>query len=438
MNVKKIISDTLITLYITILLLYILISNVKITYDVYTVYDLSVGLMYFCIFGILIYLFNKVLNKIKFDMYDLLIFCLIFFGVVSTIYAINVDVAFWGFKGRYEGLVQLILYYTLFLNCKNMYSRKNKIILIGMIIALAVVQAIYGILQFVEVKNVYDYEIIRNRFYSSGFEVNPNFFGTLMIIGLSLSLSIYFIKKNGFIALLTLCTSVILFLGVLCSGAMSVAVAIIFMFFCLIASFFVLKLNFWNTLIKCMVIFICFFISYKFFNMYDNGYYASQIDKSGSEMVDVLSGEAKPIYGSGRIHIWTQTLKIVPNNLWNGVGIDNFYYAFGEKVLRDVKSGLIVDKAHNEYLQKLITEGIFSIIVYLSLLIIIFIKSFKKILVNKNKTDYLLPTLFLCFICYCIQAFFNISIISVAPIFYIIMGILCSLIKGGSYDDAKY
>ena len=94
-----------------------------------------------------------------------------------------------------------------------------------------------------------------------------------------------------------------------------------------------------------------------------------------------------------------------------------------------MKNGFYIDKVHNEYLQKLVTEGIFSLITYMLLLLLLFIKSIKKI--TKNK-DTLLITLFISFLTYAIQAFFNISVICVAPLFYILMGLLASEAKNES------
>ena len=105
------------------------------------------------------------------------------------------------------------------------------------------------------------------------------------------------------------------------------------------------------------------------------------------------------------------------------MGIDNFYYGFGDDKIIDIKSERAVDKAHNEYLQKLVTEGIFSFITYMTLLIMIFINSIKKLIKEKDN-NVILICLVITFIAYSIQAFFNISVICVAPIYYIIMGLL--------------
>lgn len=72
-------------------------------------------------------------------------------------------------------------------------------------------------------------------------------------------------------------------------------------------------------------------------------------------------------YGSRRIYIWKKTLEIVPKYIIHGVGIDCFHKAFDGKALTvvDGKYSALYDKAHNEYLQILVTQGIFALVSYL-------------------------------------------------------------------------
>ena len=77
------------------------------------------------------------------------------------------------------------------------------------------------------------------------------------------------------------------------------------------------------------------------------------------------------------------------------------------------------DKAHNVYLQMAVTNGIFPTLVYMFICLLVFLKGFKL------KKTYSFG-LFMAFVSYCILAFANISVIDVAPYFYIFWGILIS------------
>lgn len=426
---KKINFDILICIYVILLLAYIFINNILIFYRNGSILNLSTGLIYFCFVGLGIYAIRKWYYKLKFDMYDTLVIILIIIGIISTSSAINTEVALYGFVNRNEGFFQILGYYTLLLNCKSIMNEKIKKIITYTIIGVGVIQSVYGILQFFDIKSVFNIDVIRYKYYSLGLEVNSNFFGTVTIVGLSLALTSYFFSNKKSLTIISFVCSAILFLGMLCSGAMSAMVAVIVLIISLFVLFFILKMNFKKIFIKLLVPILLFGVSYCFFSTYDDGYYLEQSKKSINEIFDSLTGNYKPQYGSGRLYIWEKTLEIVPENLWTGVGIDNYYYAFGKEPLIDKKSGLAVDKAHNEYLHKLITEGIFSLITYCILLGTVTFKSIKKIFKEKNKESFLYYALLLCFIAYCVQAFFNISVISVAPMFYIVMGLLISEIE---------
>ena len=91
-----------------------------------------------------------------------------------------------------------------------------------------------------------------------------------------------------------------------------------------------------------------------------------------------------------------------------------------EEAKTPVTSYYIVDNAHNVYLHTAASTGLLGLIPYLLLCLFVFIKGLKF----KNKLGILLLS---GFVAYSIQAFANISVIQVAPIYYIIMGLILSI-----------
>ena len=77
------------------------------------------------------------------------------------------------------------------------------------------------------------------------------------------------------------------------------------------------------------------------------------------------------------------------------------------------------DKAHNGYIQIGVTNGLFPLLIYMFVCLIIFLKGFK---LKDNYSN----SLFMGFVSYCILIFANISAIDVAPYFFIILGLLLS------------
>ena len=227
---KRKLCDALVVIYISFLLIYLIVGNAFRLYKMYTTLEISENLVYFGIAGIVIYLLYKIINRVKIDIFDGLIFLLIIFGIISVVYAVDPETALSGFRGRYEGFWQIATYYILFLNCKNIDNNTCKKVIISVVIILCCIQALYAVLQFTGVKTIFGYDVRKIRYYSNGFEANPNFLGSLMVVSLSLSLGIFFMKKNTLISILSLITTIVLFYGFLCSGAMSAVVS----FFCII------------------------------------------------------------------------------------------------------------------------------------------------------------------------------------------------------------
>ena len=146
----------------------------------------------------------------------------------------------------------------------------------------------------------------------------------------------------------------------------------------------------------------------------------SKITNAFNETSEMAStGEIKDQYGTKRAFIWKRVIVEVPKHWATGVGIDNVYYIYdGWPIIHKSRTGY--DKVHNEYLQILITEGVFALGAYLVFYIFVIRKGIKNI--KKNDKIYLLLPV----VGYLVQAFFNISVIEVAPIFYLSMGLLYS------------
>ena len=78
----------------------------------------------------------------------------------------------------------------------------------------------------------------------------------------------------------------------------------------------------------------------------------------------------------------------------------------------------LFDSAHNEYLHLLITVGIAGLISYLSFILF----SIKGYFRDKTKGPYAIAIAF-AIICYCVQAFVNINLPIVTPVFWLLIGI---------------
>lgn len=126
--------------------------------------------------------------------------------------------------------------------------------------------------------------------------------------------------------------------------------------------------------------------------------------------------------GSFRLFIWVRVIEIIKDYPLFGVGIENLHIVFMERFNQDSVAMfgrvMIADKAHNEYLHIAVTSGIPSLIAYLVFLIKTAMNNFKHL---KDPMTFILAS---AIFGYCMQAFFNISVVSVAYIFWVYLGLL--------------
>ena len=138
----------------------------------------------------------------------------------------------------------------------------------------------------------------------------------------------------------------------------------------------------------------------------------------------IMHGNAPDSFGSGRIYIWKNVLELVPNRLLLGAGPDTLAYENIEPFTRyDADRDKIItahiDTAHNEYLNVLYHQGLIALAVYFAALMISAIKWIKQ-----SEKNTALAVTGGAVLCYCIQAFFGISMFITAPFMWISLGLL--------------
>lgn len=426
-KIKKIITKIepfLLPIYIVLNILYVLIGSYYYEIKSLSYYKFSKGFINL-LFPNIIILIYLIISKIKknkkvnFNLIDLFLLLIIIFSFISVLLAKKVDVALYGMPGRYEGLYQICYYFSLFM-LTTFIDKKYKKILSYTILIVTCIETIYA---YFQVMNIFD--VVRyyrnNKVWATGFTTNPNFYATISLLGLSTSIGLLFEEKKHILKIMLSCLIVLLMTGLLISNTMS----------CVVGLLVVIIYTFIYIIVKKKYLYFSFIILLIIPTIYiasiNKTTLLKDFIKTTNETKEIVSGNIDGEYGTKRIFIWTKTLEIVPKNIIHGVGIDNFYYAFGDKPIS--KGRWFFDKAHNEYLQVLITEGIFSLISYLSFFGIIVIRGIKESF-KDNKIYLILPV-----IGYLAQAFFNISVIEVAPYFYIILGLCVTRNLGGKANE---
>ncbi len=341
---------------------------------------------------------------------------------LSTFLSVDVSHSLNGEYLRYEGLATLLSYGTLLFFTIH-FAWKYIIKQIHLLAISALLVSVYGILQHFHLDFIVRPIEKAGWTRSYAFFDNPNFFGSYLVLMFFLVLSLFFNAKSKLSSL-----SYILIVGTIFAAALYTqtrsAWLAIFLCFILYCAFLVVKRK--EMLKKGVVLLTTLIMIIITIQLTENANYISRADsiiKDATEMFTENDGNA----GSGRWFIWKNALPLVNEYFWIGSGPDTFGLVFphDEKEIEKHfnRSNLYFDKAHNEYLQIAITMGVPALLVYLALLGLIVYSSVKALFRFRGKQQLIMLGLLLAIVGYMIQAFFNISVISVAPYFWIFLGL---------------
>lgn len=418
--IEKLNFGLIIFLIIMMPLCFFLANYLNSTLYFYVVLHLIIPLEVF------IYIYNIVKKNSKVNKWDIFIYILLFLGIISTINAVDRQTSFWGAYLRNEGLLTFISYYLLFLNVK-VFSKEQIVKILDSLFVMGVVQFIYSFLQvFVRGKYIMGFKD-NFQYMASGFIGNPNMSGSFCVLILMLALVMYLIfnKKKYFVF------SIIFYINLILAQSTGPFFAFIMSFFGLILVLIIKKIINWK---KIFLLFSSFIVIFMFVSFTVENYcthvFGDNIKQGSNIKGDIISTlslfslensyekeDAIMHYGSGRLNIWRNSIKIVPKYWLTGAGIDNFGYVYPVQNLKGY-----VDKAHNEYLQILITEGVFALIAYILFLLSLFIDGLKS-------KESLSLVLIIGIVGYALQAFMNISVPLVAPFYFIVCGMLASTVQ---------
>lgn len=354
-------------------------------------------------------------------------FALIF---LSTIFSVDFYRSIVGESYREEGFAAISCYVFIYFIISRYYSFSKKHIIY--FILSAVIISFYGILQH------FGFEVIDRTSLLSAVSTigNPNFVGSYITLLLPITIFLFlYTEKKKYIFALS-----IMYLCMLCTYTRSAWVAFLIYISMLIYFSYKYKINHKNFLI-IIPLFMAITIA---FNLCDNG---GAYNKLLSFYTDMQGGIENG--GSNRVFIWIRGVKLIPERPLLGSGPDTFGVVFMDKYRNDVVTGFgggakitknkdgkldvsitTVDKAHNEYLQIAVTTGFPSLILYLIFITLILYEGWNNIGHNKK----IIIPIFCSIVGYLVQAFFNISVVGVAPVYWALLGILMNLCKKEKID----
>ena len=257
-----------------------------------------------------------------------------------------------------------------------------------------------------------------------GFTANCNFFAALSTMFSALSAGLFIFSEKGkkkwlFLALYILCfycsigtTARIAWLGAMGTHGLY------------IISFIVMKakkydseklkkhiLN-WGIIIAAVTVILAYFTV-------STDTLTTGLDETLNELNNTGGFDA---FGSNRGYIWKFGFEAIPDNWIFGIGLNNYVKCFYSNP-RYIEGEYIAFLAHNEYLNVLVTQGVFAAINYMAFLVYSCVIGVKTVINTENDERRAATWILLgMFAGYAAQALVNNSVINVAPYFWITVG----------------
>lgn len=367
---------------------------------------------------LVIQLFSKNLKKIvSIDSINSTLFFLFIVCLISVIKSNDFILGLSGSAFRNEGVITLALYYvlTLFSRERGEYSNLKYVLVSATFVSVIGIFQKYGV-------DVLPRSFISENWNNIAYSTigNPNFLGSYLVLVLPIAMYEYVgLKKWYGIPIYGL-----IFFCLLATMSRGPWLGAMFAF----GSFAFLMWKYGKFDLKRFSALVVLSLSLiLLFNITSNGALLSRFKTIGNDIGEVVSGgENIEQAGSYRMFIWIRSFELVKQNPIWGVGIEQLGYAFIDNYSDDMiqQFGYVgyIDRAHNEYLHIAVSSGIPSLLLYLIFLMLVLRAGW----INLSKNSMLIPV-YSAVLGYLLQAFFNISVVSVAYLFWIYLGFLVSV-----------
>lgn len=406
-------KSTLITIAITILIIALPIAIIpnETLYNLPKIWILAIGGITLLILLLVNY------KKLKLDNKDYVILAFAVLVFISTMLSSKVKISIIGEINRYEGMIAFYTYILIYFCAKKFLKYKNNKILLNILHAIYIVISILGILQYYIKLPTNALIPIFNKGTCGTFG-NTNFMGSFISMGIPIFIIIYITKNNK----ISFCTSLLVFFNLIACQARSGWIA--FAIFSVLMLIYLIKNKNKEYAKRALILLVCFITIFGVIYLPQSSKVRIKIEQVKNDVTVVKTSGIDDKLGSSRIQIWKVVIELIEKHPIFGVGTDNLKNGVGENLTETSidfiqRAKGIMDKAHNEYLHIAVTIGIPALILYLTFIALVILPNIKKIF--KKESIFIILSVI---ISYLAQAFFNISTIGIAPLFWVALGIL--------------
>lgn len=354
--------------------------------------------------------------------YELLFGLLVVFGLVSSVACGALRTALLGSPFRGEGLLMLVSYWVLFYSARLVSPLRGTRFLVRAFLIIQLLHCIYGLdqqLHFLPGPLAsFDYY-----FYAvSGVAGNPNAMASLTVMAAALALgeTLYGKDLRWRVAFGLMLPVFVAAMGMTKTFSAFVGLGVVVLWVLAYAA----KDGGWRRLaVFGVVLAAAAAVAVMLVLRLTGEVLVWEIREQLAQLAQLAAGSGVDAdsFAAGRPLLWRNCLELFWEKPLTGIGIDNLMYPYLERF--GLFLGQYADKCHNEFLQVLVTMGLPAFFCWMALYILLFRDLLRRTTAAGGEERALLRGLILCLSGYLAQAFFNISVIDVAPYFWIFCGL---------------
>jgi putative inorganic carbon (HCO3(-)) transporter len=357
-------------------------------------------------------------------------------AVLSTIFSINAGLSLLGDPLRLEGLLALATYLMLvFLFSENVQTTEMAARLFFWLLLAATLVSLYALFQYFYYNPT---EHFFYKYFPKGNGVgstigNPNFLGKylVLIIPIVLALSLNEGSRlimTGLFLSLTLCFAALIATFTRASW-LGLLAGLTVLLYCARS----------NALLngkgrRLVLIAITFFFIVCLFNTYfpSHGKHTSspspnqargEVIQKAVKSLDIDKGRGV----ATRLYVWEKTVRLIRERPWFGYGLETFMLVFkkyNQEYTEIFHDRVIIDRAHNNYLDIAFAMGLPGLAAYLALLLSFLVYVWRLFKGLQDRSHKMLALGILAGFCgYIINDLFIFSVVSVSPTFWSLMGL---------------
>lgn len=374
-----------------------------------------------------VFFFLERTKDMRFYPSDIFFVSLLFFAVISLVFTENI---LSGTGGGGEWLIHYAAYFSLMLAGTMIESQELRKKILCVLAAAAVLNGVTAVLQSfgIRIMDCMSADLYHNLTNAAfGYTMNCNHFAGLCTLFVGLSAGFFIFASGKKSVLLSLALYVLCFYSAIATTTRIAWLGAIGVICFYAVSFIVMKAkgygadklkSHWARLGIITAVSAVIFAGFALFT--DSMYFSLT-----ETVTDLNIGTDESIsfeeFGSKRGYIWKYAFEALPGHWLTGVGLDNFYYVFTSNPHWDRTHS--APRAHNEYIQTLVTQGVPAGINYIAMLVYACVTGVKTVIGTKNSEKRTLTWILLgMFAGYAAQALVNSSVVSVAPYFWITVG----------------